>query len=164
MARLAECSCPLLVDPAFGKPWSMYFGSTLIKANVLEAGEECRRLAMPNNRASEMAGKIGRQHWPTMLIITAGAEGMYLYKDCKSIHFPAREVEVRDVCGAGDSVMAAMAVALTNRSTIDEACLFANDVAAQQVKHLGVTMIKGSYKPRDWSVSTDHKTLFPSHR
>lgn len=53
-------------------------------------------------------------------------------------YYPAEAAEVRDVCGAGDTVLAMLGVAIASGATLCEACFLAGITAKQQVKSLGV--------------------------
>jgi D-beta-D-heptose 7-phosphate kinase/D-beta-D-heptose 1-phosphate adenosyltransferase len=68
------------------------------------------------------------------LIVTKGKEGA-LYKD---VLHPAPLVEVSDVCGAGDTFLAALAYYHTTNNNIEAAIKYANYAASITVKHLGV--------------------------
>jgi bifunctional ADP-heptose synthase (sugar kinase/adenylyltransferase) len=56
-------------------------------------------------------------------------------------HFPVKNVEVKDTSGAGDAFMAALCVKYLETTNIDNSIIYANDCAAQVVKHRGVTTI-----------------------
>ncbi len=68
------------------------------------------------------------------LIVTKGKEGA-LYK---GVLHPAPIVEVSDVCGAGDTFLAALAYYHTINKNIEAAIKYANYAASITVKHLGV--------------------------
>jgi D-beta-D-heptose 7-phosphate kinase/D-beta-D-heptose 1-phosphate adenosyltransferase len=68
------------------------------------------------------------------LIVTNGKDGaMY-----KGQSWKAPQVEVTDVCGAGDTFLAALAVEFLNTSNIVDSIVFANKAAAITVQHTGV--------------------------
>ena len=52
--------------------------------------------------------------------------------------FPADPVEVVDVCGAGDTFLAAMVAEYLNTNNISDAIKFANRASAVSVQHNGV--------------------------
>lgn len=68
------------------------------------------------------------------VIVTLGSRGTY-YND--NI-FSSTHVEVADVCGAGDTFLAALVYEYLNTNSIEQAIKFANAAAAVTVKHLGV--------------------------
>jgi D-glycero-beta-D-manno-heptose-7-phosphate kinase len=75
---------------------------------------------------------------PLNLIVTKGREGA-VYKDKL---FPATEVEVVDVCGAGDTFLSALVYKYLNTNNIETAIAFANKASAITVTRSGV------YAPR----------------
>lgn len=71
------------------------------------------------------------------LIVTQGADGV-LWKDKI---YPPIKVEVSDVCGAGDTFLAALAVQYLFTNSAEKAILFANVAAGITVQH------RGNYAP-----------------
>lgn len=68
------------------------------------------------------------------MIITLGSEGaMY-----KGKMYPTDKVEVVDVCGAGDTFLAALVFQYLNTKNIESAIYFANRAGAISVQHSGV--------------------------
>ena len=72
--------------------------------------------------------------FPTDLIVTLGKNGTR-YND---VVYPAPIVEVADVCGAGDTFLAALVFEFLNTKDMVKAIEFANKAAAITVKHMGV--------------------------
>lgn len=71
------------------------------------------------------------------LIVTLGAKGaMY-----KGVVYPTSKVEVVDVCGAGDTFLAALSYYYIKSKNIKESIMFANKAAAISVKHSGVYVL-----------------------
>jgi D-beta-D-heptose 7-phosphate kinase/D-beta-D-heptose 1-phosphate adenosyltransferase len=68
------------------------------------------------------------------LIVTLGEQGAK-YNDRI---FPAKQVEVSDVCGAGDTFLSALTVAYLNTGSIESAIEYANKASAITVQHTGV--------------------------
>ena len=68
------------------------------------------------------------------LIVTEGANGARLGEHT----YPAPTVEVSDVCGAGDTFLAALAYGYLCTDDIGKAIEFANRAASVTVQHLGV--------------------------
>ena len=71
-------------------------------------------------------------------------------------HRPAAPVEVRDVCGAGDTVFAALAVAMIAGKSFRDACRAAMGAAERQVAAVGIASVgrdrvdkqRSGHKPR----------------
>jgi bifunctional ADP-heptose synthase (sugar kinase/adenylyltransferase) len=68
------------------------------------------------------------------LIVTLGKQGCVF----KNKHYSAPVVEVADVCGAGDTFLAALVYSFLNTKSIETAIEFANRAAAITVKYTGV--------------------------
>lgn len=71
------------------------------------------------------------------LIVTYGADGCG-YKDTL---YPAKVIEVVDVCGAGDVFLAAMVFKHLETGSMDEALPFANERAARSCQSLGAVCV-----------------------
>ena len=89
-------------------------------------------------------GKILKKRWACDIpVITLGGEGMliFLEKDSEPIHIPTRAKKVFDVSGAGDTVMAAMTLALLAGATPSDAAQIANYAAGIVVGIVGTAAI-----------------------
>lgn len=88
--------------------------------------------------ADEVCKRIWEKYRPENLVITLGAEGMLLSKagGCFKI-IPTYAREVFDVSGAGDTVIAALTVALAAGAGLEEAAHFANTAAGVVVGKVG---------------------------
>ncbi len=76
--------------------------------------------------AKKMIEKLGCQH----LIITLGADGMFIYsRDGSSTSIPTFTQEVYDVTGAGDTVISTLMLALASGCGIKNAAIIANHAA-----------------------------------
>ena len=71
---------------------------------------------------------------PSQIIVTLGRQGC----EYAGQVYSAPQVEVADVCGAGDTFLAALVYQFLTTNQIPEALLFANRAAAVTVKHMGV--------------------------
>jgi D-beta-D-heptose 7-phosphate kinase/D-beta-D-heptose 1-phosphate adenosyltransferase len=133
--------CPVVVDPK-GADYSIYRGATLITPNRKEAELAAgRSLARPEDLLS--AGRALRESLSLKyLLITLGAEGMLLFADTPpSLHIPTRALEVFDVSGAGDTVVAVMALGLAQWGDASLAAMLANAAAGVVVGKIGTAPI-----------------------
>jgi len=102
-------------------------------------------LVTPNiKEAKEMAEKeedlIKELNSP--VLITKGEKGMSLYeKDGNITNIPTKAKEVYDVSGAGDTVVATLALALTAGATLKQAAILANHAAGITVGKLGTSTV-----------------------
>ncbi len=125
----------IMVD---GKPknQSLYQGVFLIKPNAKEAVEMSGL-----NPISEAGLKLVKE-LDTNVCITQGPEGMWLFeKEGRVQHFPTRRVAVYDLTGAGDTVMAVMALSCAAGSSLEEGGLLANQVANVVVQKPGTSVV-----------------------
>jgi len=126
---------PILVDPK-GKDYSKYKGATLITPNKKEA-QLASNIEIDNNTTLQKT----LEHFKSLLnlkysLITLSQDGIALLD--KNLHIiPTVAKEVYDVTGAGDTVIASLAVALSRGKSIYEACKFANSAAAVVVGKVG---------------------------
>jgi D-beta-D-heptose 7-phosphate kinase/D-beta-D-heptose 1-phosphate adenosyltransferase len=70
-------------------------------------------------------------------------------RDGASWYLAADHTEVRDVCGAGDTVLAALGAVVLDGGTLREACRFARIAAGRQVASLGISSRIGLSLPHD---------------
>jgi D-beta-D-heptose 7-phosphate kinase/D-beta-D-heptose 1-phosphate adenosyltransferase len=134
-------SIPVLVDPK-GKRYSKYKGATILTPNKREAADACSLDDNEENvvdRAGEMLlADLGLD----ALLITQGEDGMTLFeKNGSPKHMSTQARQVYDVTGAGDTVIAAMAVGLASGRSFAEAAAFANSAAGLAVEKVGTTIV-----------------------
>jgi len=102
-------------------------------------------LVTPNlKEAKEMADKeedlIKELNSP--ILITKGEKGMSLYeKDGNVTNIPTKAKEVYDVSGAGDTVVATLALALSSDATPKQAAILANHAAGITVGKVGTSTV-----------------------
>lgn len=74
------------------------------------------------------------------IIVTKGDCGADLYKknNTEVFSFPTKKIEVRDVCGAGDTFLAALAIKYLYTGDIFTSIDFANECAGKVVRKFGV--------------------------
>jgi D-glycero-beta-D-manno-heptose-7-phosphate kinase len=126
----------LVVDPKpKHKEW--YSDSSLITPNKKEAQEMSGTIIETEGGFTE-AGKILNNKFNSNIIITAGANGMYVFaKKNKPIHLATQAKEVYDVSGAGDTVIATLTLALSCGATLNDAAILANHAAGIKVSKTG---------------------------
>ena len=74
------------------------------------------------------------------MIVTGGASGCKLMSEKFIKNFDTNQIEVRDVCGAGDTFMAALVVKYIEHKEIQESIKYANKMAGLVVQKLGVSI------------------------
>lgn len=131
-----RCKKPLIVDPK-PKHSNFYIESTLITPNNKEA---CEMLGLEESNGDEitLVGKNLLKNMKSNILITRGVKGMSLFEKNKNItHISSRAKEVYDVTGAGDTVIAALALSLASGASLKEAALVANSAAGFVVSKVG---------------------------
>ncbi|AJC88914.1 D-glycero-beta-D-manno-heptose-7-phosphate kinase [Campylobacter lari] len=124
---------PILIDPK-GSDFSKYQNATLLTPNKKEAIQALGVEKIDN--LEKALKKLKDDLNLTYSIITLSEEGIALYDEKLHI-IPAKALEVYDVTGAGDSVIAMLAYTLALKVDIIKACELANDAAAVVVAKVG---------------------------
>ena len=130
---------PVLVDPK-GDDYSRYAGATLVTPNRAELREVVGRWASEadlEQRAQALRARLGLQ----AILLTRSEEGMTLFTDGPSWSVPAQAREVYDVSGAGDTVIAVMAVMMAAGRPMHEAVRAANRAGGIVVGKLGTATV-----------------------
>ncbi|MDW5315997.1 D-glycero-beta-D-manno-heptose 1-phosphate adenylyltransferase [Rhizobium sp. PL01] len=143
--RLARgLGLPVIVDPktsAVGR----FAGATVITPNALEA-EMITGFKCNSNEAAERAVRIIIERSDVAsVIITRGQDGMTVLASNEVVaaarHISANAHEVYDVSGAGDTVVAAIALAVASNCGLEEAAEIANVAAGISVSKRGTSVV-----------------------
>jgi len=130
---------PVLVDPK-GDDYSRYRGATLVTPNRAElravTGSWTSEAAL-NSKAQALRQRLGLGG----LLVTRSEEGMTLYRRGSKLHVPAQAREVYDVSGAGDTVIATVAVMMAAGESMDDAVRIANRAASIVVGKFGTAVV-----------------------
>jgi len=129
----------ILVDPK-GEDYKKYRGATVITPNRSELRQVVGRWADEadlTQRAQDLRRSLGIQ----ALLLTRSEEGMSLFTDQGVSHVRAQAREVFDVSGAGDTVIATLAVALAAQWPLDRAMALANRAGGIVVGKLGTATV-----------------------
>jgi rfaE bifunctional protein kinase chain/domain len=124
-----------LVDPK-GDDYTRYKGCSIITPNTAELREVVGRWKSEKDlvqRAQALRRKLGLE----ALLLTRGEEGMTLFSKSRSTTIKAQAREVFDVTGAGDTVIATLAVMLAAGAGLESAVRIANRAAGIVVGKLG---------------------------
>lgn len=129
----------VITDPK-GHDFAKYYGTTLIKPNLSEAYIAAN---VPLHAALEpVATKILHMTGAEMLMVTRSEAGISLF-DSKGgrYDFPVHIRQVKDVTGAGDTVLAMLAYALANELSYQEAAQLCNVAAGIAIERLGCARV-----------------------
>jgi len=140
MIRLARAAGKLvLVDPK-GDDYAKYAGATVITPNRSELREVVGRWSSDAElfaKAEKLRLELGLE----ALLVTRSEEGMTLFAADGIHHQAAQALEVFDVSGAGDTVIATLAVMLAAGAGWSEAIRIANVAAGIVVGKLGTAVV-----------------------
>lgn len=136
LPELARRGIPSAVDPK-EEHFQRYRGVTVITPNLAEASQAWGRKIKNEEGLIEAGFGLRQKLDLEAVLITRGEEGMSLFDGERHTHFPTRARRVYDVTGAGDTVVATIAVALAARAPLPEACVLANHAAGLVVAELG---------------------------
>jgi rfaE bifunctional protein kinase chain/domain len=136
MIRLTlEHGKPVLVDPK-GDDYARYAGASIITPNRAELREVVGRWTSEDDLTARVAN-LRHSLGLGALLLTRSEEGMSLFADDGVVNEPALAREVFDVSGAGDTVIATLAVMLASGLSMADAMRWANRAAGVVVGKLG---------------------------
>lgn len=130
---------PVLVDPK-GEDYRRYAGATLLTPNRAELQQVVGRWsdeADLHRRAQALRSDLSLQ----ALLLTRSEEGMTLFTAEGAWSVPAQAREVFDVSGAGDTVIAVLAVMIAAGQPLQEAVSTANRAGGIVVGKLGTATV-----------------------
>jgi D-beta-D-heptose 7-phosphate kinase/D-beta-D-heptose 1-phosphate adenosyltransferase len=131
-----ERGIPVLVDPKVPHV-DYYSGATLITPNHHEAEAVTHMRIRTDAEAREAARRFRERTGCGSVLITRGEHGMWLLGPDGETALAAEAREVADVTGAGDTVIASMALGLAAEGTLVEAAQLATRAAGLVVAKFG---------------------------
>ena len=138
MARLRNI--PVIVDPQ-GNNYDNYMGATLVTPNRKELGDAT---GLPTNTTDEIvaaAARLARKSGIDAVLATRSHDGMTLVRNSHNFkHFQAEAKEIFDVSGAGDTVVACIATAVSAGVSMEHAVVLANTAAGIVVGKVGTAV------------------------
>lgn len=142
IAAARQRKIPVLIDPANIADYSRYAGGTLVTPNRSETekvvGRRLRKVEDVRSAAAEILAACQTDH----VCVTLDADGAALIGPGGSFeHIPTKSRDVYDVTGAGDEVLAALAVALASGASLHEAVVLANVAGGLEVEKFGCVPI-----------------------
>jgi rfaE bifunctional protein kinase chain/domain len=131
---------PALVDPKVPHI-DYYAGASLITPNHHEAEAVTLQRIRTADEARSAAARFRDRARCESVLITRGEHGMWLLEPHGEFDLPAEAREVSDVTGAGDTVIAAMALGLAAGGSLKDAARLANRAAGLAVARFGPVAI-----------------------
>jgi len=144
IALAKTAGIPVIVDPK-GRHWGKYAGATLVKPNRVEFESMLGSTEYKKEEIIALAREMALNYnWEAMLV-TLDSDGMVLVPreaEDSPTWMPAwPAAQIVDVNGAGDTVIAALAVSLSWGLTLKESCLLANGAAGVVVSKSGTSSV-----------------------
>jgi len=140
VARARARGVPVVADPKHAL--ARFRGADLVKPNEDEAlrfgasvgaGDAIDRALLEKLRGEIGGGEV---------VVTRGGAGMSaLDRDGACFDVPTERLEVFDVQGAGDTGIAALALAKVARASLAEACIVANAAASVAIEKIGTAAV-----------------------
>lgn len=132
-------SIPVITDPK-GHDFKKYRGTTIIKPNLSEAYAAAN---LPTTASlDEVAPLVLSQCDAELLMVTRSSDGISLFHSTQErFDFPVRIKEVKDVTGAGDTVLAMLAYSIANQLSYEESAQLCNVAAGIAIEHVGCARV-----------------------
>lgn len=131
----------LIADPK--RPdFSAYRGADILTPNELEV-RTATRIDADHDSEADRAGRVAlEQTQGHAVLVTRSAKGLTLVRrEMAALHLPTRAREVADVSGAGDTLVAGLAVALGAGASLPDAAVLANATAGISVGKPGTATV-----------------------
>jgi D-beta-D-heptose 7-phosphate kinase/D-beta-D-heptose 1-phosphate adenosyltransferase len=142
MIQLAtQANKKVLVDPSFAGDYSKYSGATLITPNRQETSAVVGFEIKTAETAARAAQQLAKNLKLKAVVITLDKEGAYLRTEKESEIIPTRPRSVYDVTGAGDMVLATLAITLAAGCDYKTAVQLSNITGGIEVEKFGVATV-----------------------
>ncbi len=134
---------PVIVDPK-GADYGRYRGASVVTPNLNELTLAAGFLGHGDSKVEEAARSVLAKSGIVSMVATRGAEGLSVVRmDADAVHIRAQAREVFDVSGAGDTVVATLALALATGADLPAAAALANLAASVVVGKVGTASVTG---------------------
>ena len=127
---------PVFVDPKTDD-FTRYRGATCVTPNAREMAEAAGTPLATEADITQAAHRLMAQAGLGAILVTRSEKGMVLVQPTGTASVRARAREVFDVSGAGDTVIAALALAHADGRSLEQAMHIANAAAGVVVSKLG---------------------------
>ncbi len=138
--KARETGTTVIVDPK-GIDYSLYQGAGVLTPNRRELFEATGLPVDTDDDVIAAARKLIAEHQIGAVLVTRSKDGMTIVTaDGEPCHLSAEAKEVFDVSGAGDTVVATLAAALSAGSDLEQAARLANVAAGIVVGKVGTAV------------------------
>lgn len=133
----------VLLDPKT-ENYPLYQGHFIMTPNAREAGESAHGAMDSREDILEVGSRILKEKKLKNLLVTLGSRGMVLFEEDRHVlHIPTVARDVFDVTGAGDTVIAVLALCLSAGLDLLTSCVIANCAAGLVVGQVGTAAVGG---------------------
>jgi D-beta-D-heptose 7-phosphate kinase/D-beta-D-heptose 1-phosphate adenosyltransferase len=141
LTRTARAGVLVIADPK-RSDFAVYRGATILTPNEHEV-RVATRIEADQDIEADRAGQVALEATGAQaVLVTRSAKGLTLVcRDQDALHLPTRAREVADVSGAGDTLVAALSVALGAGAALPEAAMLANATAGISVGKQGTATV-----------------------
>ena len=141
ISNCKQLKIPVIVDPK-GNNWDKYIDADVVTPNISELSDIVK-LKIPNiNNDILMHGNCIRNKYSIgELIVTRSHLGVTRIGDGIVEHIPTDAKEVFDVCGAGDTFISVLSIALAGKISMDNSIYLANKAAGIVVGKIGTATV-----------------------
>jgi len=137
----AQVNKKVLVDPSLTSDYSKYLGATVITPNRKETSGAVGFEITNAETAAKAAEELARKFKLQAVVITLDKEGAYLRTEDISKIIPTRGRSVYDVTGAGDMVLATLAITLASGCDYETAVQLSNITGGIEVEKFGTATV-----------------------
>jgi D-beta-D-heptose 7-phosphate kinase/D-beta-D-heptose 1-phosphate adenosyltransferase len=142
VALARELGLPVFVDPK-SEDFSWYQGVTCITPNLKELAAASRMKVDTEAEIEAACRRLMQEAACTAILATRSEKGMMLVEVGGEVHsVPSRAREVFDVSGAGDTVIATMALAHASGLSLPQAMRISNAAAGVVVSKVGTATVE----------------------
>jgi len=133
---------PVFVDPK-GSDWERYRGAAMVTPNLRELGEVANiKICNEDDHIRDVGNTVRTKYGFDSLLVTRSERGVTLIKNNLVHHERARAVDVFDVSGAGDTMLATVAAFITAGVDILECIKMGNAASHIVIGKVGTCPIK----------------------
>ena len=141
LAQARSLGRMVIADPKRAD-FAAYRGATVLTPNQHEVRGATHIEATDDMQAEQAGRRALDDSGCEAILVTRSEKGITLVRrDQPALHFPTRAREVADVSGAGDTLVAALAVALAAKASLPEAAMLANITAGISVGKQGTATV-----------------------
>ncbi|WFU12347.1 D-glycero-beta-D-manno-heptose-7-phosphate kinase (plasmid) [Rhizobium sp. CB3090] len=134
-----ERGLPIIVDPK-NIDFRVYKGASVITPNQKELSSATGMRCFTNAEA-ELAMRTAADRTGSAILLTRSERGMTLLDNNEYLHIPTQAIDVFDVSGAGDTVVATLAVGIAAGFSLPQAARLSNAAAGIAVSRVGTATV-----------------------